>query len=485
MNPMALNQLLPQRVSKLIREQKLAWRNEHLLVGVSGGPDSVCLVHVLAGLRRNLDLKLHIVHLNHMLRGAESDADSKYVSALARKLRIPATIEARDVKAYQKKHRLSLEEAAREVRYTFFAEVALSLGSDSVAVGHTADDQIETILMRLIRGTGLAGLRGMQPLSNLRLADGSCLRVIRPLLQVRREETEAYCLAHKLSPRTDSSNLLPDRLRNRVRSQLMPLLRRYNPDIDEAVLRLASAASVDMAYIEEEIAKLRGSVVKERQEGIVIDKKGFSRLAPAIKRHLLRSAIQRLLGDLQDIEAVHIENLVEAMAKPAGKRLSLPRGLSFYTYYDHGLITTAKKSHCPLPVLEGEHRLKIPGETELYGWMVRSRILSRRPEAIREAKWRACLDLDVAGKELAVRGRRRGDRFQPLGMESSKKLQDFMVDAKIPRAWRDNVPLVCSSDRILWVAGWRIDHGARVTEETKRVLYLEFQPVKAQSRHPV
>ncbi len=475
---MARNQMLPQRVSGFIREHELAGENEPVLVGVSGGPDSVCLIHILAGLKRTLGLKLHIAHLNHMLRGAESDADAEYVSALARKLRIPATVEARDVKAYQKKHRLSLEEAAREVRYAFFDEVARSLHTDLVAVGHTADDQIETILMRLIRGTGLAGLRGMQPLSEIRLADGGCLRVIRPLLQVRRDETEAYCLAHELSPRTDSSNLLPDRLRNRVRSQLIPLLRQYSPEIDDALLRLADAASIDMAYIEKGIAKLWGSVVKERQDGMVIDKTGFSRLDLSIKRHLVRSAIQRLLGDLHDIEAVHIENTVEAMAKPAGKRLSLPRGLAFHIDYDHGLITTAKKSTCPFPVLEGEHMLKIPGETRVCGWRVKSEILSQRPQAGKEAKWRAYLDLDVAGKELVVRGRRRGDRFQPLGMESPKKLQDFMVDAKIPRAWRDNVPLVCSPRQILWVAGWRIDHCARVTGATKQVLCLEFRGIE-------
>ena len=475
---MARNQLLAQRVSRFIREHELVGRNELLLVGVSGGPDSVCLLHILSGLRRTLGLKLHIAHLNHMLRGAESDADAKYVSALARKLRIPATIESRDVKAYRTEHRLSLEEAAREVRYAFFAGVACSLGKDMVAVGHTADDQIETILMRLIRGTGLAGLRGMQPLSTFRLADGSYLRVIRPLLGVRREETEANCLAHKLFPRTDSSNLLPNQLRNRVRSQLIPLLRQYNPDIDDALLRLAGAASTDMEYIEEEIAKLWGSVVKERKDGVVIDKVGFSRLDPAIKRHLLRSAIQRHLGDLQDIEAVHIENLVEAMAKPAGKRLSLPRGLAFHVDYDHGLIAAKQTSLCPFPVLEGERRLKIPGETEVCGWRVKSRILSRRPRAVKESKWQACLDLDVAGKELIVRARRRGDRFQPLGMESPKKLQDFMVDAKIPRAWRDHVPLVCSSQQILWVAGWRIDHRARVTDATKQVLCLEFERMK-------
>ncbi len=299
--------------------------------------------------------------------------------------------------------------------------------------------------------------------------------MIRPLLEVRRETIEAYCLAHELSPRTDSSNLLPDQLRNRVRSQLIPLLRQYNPDFDVALLRLADSASADMAFIEKEIAKHWGSVALEQHDGVFIDKKGFSGLEPAIKRHLLRSAVHRLLGDLQDIEAVHIENLVEAMSKPAGKRLSLPRGLTFYVDYDHGVITSRETPLCPFPVLKGEYPLTIPGETEFDGWTVRSRILRRRPEAVRESRWRAYLDLDVAGMELTVRGRRRGDRFQPLGMKSLKKLQDFMVDARIPRSWRDNVPLVCSPRQILWVAGWRIDHRARVTKSTKKVLCLELQ----------
>jgi tRNA(Ile)-lysidine synthase len=474
---MSRQQPLSARVLKFIREHNLLGEDRLLVVGVSGGADSVCLLHVLAELRNTLGIKLHIAHLNHMLRGAESDADADYVSSLARKLGIPAAIERRKVKAYQKQHHLSVEEAAREIRYAFFSEVACSLGADTVAVGHTADDQVETILMHLVRGTGLAGMRGMQPLSTLRSPDGNSLKIVRPLLGVRRAETEAYCAAQDLAARSDSSNRLPDYLRNRIRSQLIPLLREYNPDIDKALLRMASAADSDLAYIEAETSRLEDSVASEQSEGIAIDRAEFSRLQPALKRHLVRSALQRLLGELRDIEAVHIESLVEALAKPAGKRLSLPKGLAFHGDYRYGLITAKKSPHSRFPVLEGEHRLDITGETEFCGWKVRSRILKRRPEESGEEKMKACFDLDVVGHKLTVRARRRGDRFQPLGMESPKKLQDFMVDAKIPRAWRDNVPLVCSSQHILWVVGWRIDHRARVTASTKRVLCLDFERV--------
>lgn len=472
---MRRQQPLPKRVLRFIEEHELFRVNEPLIVGLSGGPDSVCLLHILAGLKRTLGMKLHIAHLNHLLRGAESDADAEYVSGIAHDLGIPATIERRDVKAYQREHRLSLEEAAREVRYAFFSKVAASLSTGTVAVGHTADDQIETILMHLVRGTGIAGLRGMQPLSTWSLPDGAQLRVARPLLGVRREETEAYCAAQGLSPRRDSSNYWPNQLRNRVRSQLIPLLREYNPDIEEALLRTARAADADLAYINKEVSQLWGHAARERPDGIAIDRAEFSSLHPALKRHLVRSALQRLLGDLQDIESVHIESLLEAMSKPAGKRLSLPRGLAFYGDYSHGLITARGDVTCPLPALEGEYRLNVPGETEFCGWRVRSSILNHRPIENDEEKLKACLDLDVAGQELTVRGRRRGERFQPLGMEFTKRLQDFMVDAKIPRPWRDRVPLVCSRQHILWVVGWRIDHRARVTPSTKRVLYLEFE----------
>ncbi len=475
---MRRRQPLSRRVLHFIHEHGLVRDNELLVVGVSGGPDSVCLLHILAGLKKTLGVRLHIAHLNHMLRGAESDADADYVSALAHELGIPATIERREVKAYQKAHRLSLEEAARDVRYAFFSEVACSLGADTVAVGHTADDQIETILMHLVRGTGLAGLRGMQPLSTMRSPGGAELRIVRPLLEVSRAETEAYCAAQGLSPRSDSSNLLPNQLRNKIRSQLIPLLREYNPDIDEALLRLARAADYDIAYIQARIPHLWGSVVKERPDGIAVDREGFSKLHPALQRYLIRSALQHLLGDLQDIESVHIESLIEALAKPAGKRLSLPKGLAFHGDYSHGLITTNKTTPCPFPALEGEHRLKIPGETELCGWKVKSSILNNRPKRSDEGESKAYFDLDVMGRELIVRGRRRGDRFQPLGMKSPKKLQDFMVDVKIPRSWRDCVPLVCSPQHIIWVVGWRIDHRARVTSSTKRVLCLESERLK-------
>ncbi|MBM4433377.1 MAG: tRNA lysidine(34) synthetase TilS, partial [Chloroflexi bacterium] len=239
---------LEQRVLRYIKEYRLV-SNQPLVVAVSGGQDSVCLLYVLAKLQKELALKLHVAHLNHQLREEESDADAEYVSSLARKLNIPATIEKRNVKAYRARHRLSLEGDAREVRYTFLAQVAKSVGADRAAVGHTADDHIETILMHLIRGTGTRGLRGLQPSSRWQ-SKGESLIIVRPLLEVSRRETAAYCRWHRLKPRIDVTNLSLSPLRNRIRLQLLPLLESYNPRVREALLRTARIAADDIAFLD-------------------------------------------------------------------------------------------------------------------------------------------------------------------------------------------------------------------------------------------
>jgi tRNA(Ile)-lysidine synthase len=465
-------QAVDRRVLGYIHEHALVLPGGTLLVGVSGGPDSVCLLHVLAGLRKALQIELHVAHLNHMLRGADSDADAEYVSSLVRGLGLPATIESRDVEAYRRERGLSLEEAAREVRYSFLAEVAGRLGSSRVAVGHTADDQVETVLMHLIRGTGLAGLRGMRPLSEL--PGGDDVNLIRPLLEITREETSSYCHARGLVPRVDQSNLEPVYQRTSVRLELLPLLRRYNADIETALLRTASAAVADMDFMEQVVSALWGSVASESAEGIVINKDGFADLHPALQRHVVRFSLRRLLGDLQDIEAVHIDDIVGGLGKPAGKRLSLPRGLVFRSEYGSGVISRGGPAPCLYPPLDGEHRLSIPGETQVGEWTVRATVLDMKIKRHELPPTSAYLDLDAVGGELTVRAWKRGDRFQPLGMDGTKKLHDFFVDEKVPREWRGRVPLVCSPQHIVWVVGHRIDQRAGLSASTQRILRLEF-----------
>ena len=465
---------LELRVLRFIKEHHLVSGQQCLLVAVSGGPDSVCLLHILVKLQEEMGIRLHVAHLNHQLRGAESEADARYVSDLAHRLDIPVTVEQREVKAYQSRRRCSLEEAAREVRYTFLAQVARTIGADRVAVGHTVDDHIETILMHLIRGTGTRGLRGLQP-SSWWQSLGDSLTVIRPLLEVSRQETVDYCHRYQLMPRVDISNLSLSPLRNRIRHQLLPLLQSYNPGVAEALLRTARIAGDDLAFLDGESARLGAELVRREGDAVILDKKGFLELPPALKRHLLRASIEKLLGNLMDIETRHIEEIMDVLTKPAGKRISLPGSLIFSVEYDRYLLGSDLAALSPFPILDAEFPLKVPGETRLSGWSVTATILRREQMTEKGDDFAACFDLDRAGDKLLVRSRKRGDRFQPLGMSELKKLNEFMIDAKIPNSWRQRVPIVCSSGHIIWVVGWRIDDRVKVTGTTRKVLCLEFE----------
>jgi len=463
---------LEQRVLGFIQKHQLVSDGEKLVVAVSGGADSVCLIHILAKLQKELKLKLHIAHLNHQLRGAESDADAECVAELARKLGIPATIEKRDVKGYQARERLSLEEAAREVRYSFLAQVARAIGAGRGAAGHTRDDHIETILMHLIRGSGTRGMRGLQP-STLWQSGANSLTIIRPLLEISHQETEDYCRQHRLMPRLDASNLSLSPLRNRIRQQLLPLLESYNPAVAEALLRTGRIADDDITFLDEQVARLWDEVIRQEEKSLILDKAGFDRIAPALKRYLLRAAVERLLGSAKDIEMRHIEEMMSLATKAAGKRLSLPGGLTFAIEYDRYRLTPDPATLSPLPKLEGEFPLKVPGKTLLPGWRVEATIVERG-DITEKDDFTAYLDLGKSGDRLIVRTRQRGDRFQPLGLAQLKKLGEFMIDAKIPNAWRGQVPIVCSEEQILWVVGWRLDERAKVSRNTKQVLRLEF-----------
>ena len=470
---------LEQRVLKYIRANGLVQPGQKVLIAVSGGPDSVCLLQVLSGLQKELQISLHIAHLNHALRGDEAEGDAQYVEKLAQKLGIPATLEKRSVKTYQKAQRLSLEEAAREVRYAFLAETAKTVGAESVATGHTLNDQAETILLHIIRGTGTRGLRGLQPRQILQFS-GQKLVVIRPLLDIGREETEAYCKRHRLSPRTDSSNFSTDLLRNRVRLELLPLLKHYNKGIIDSLLRISRIAADDLAFLESESEKAWKQIVFQNKDTYIFDKMLFLPLSPALQRQLLRKAIEGLLGTLKDIETRHIEEILGSLAKPAGRCIVLPEGLDFSIEYDRFLLGFQSEKLSPFPELTGEYGLTIPGVTNVPGWRIEASIVT--PEkaghtAENRDAFTAYLDREKAGQEIRVRSLRQGDRFQPLGLGQEKKVARFMLDARIPRLWRPNIPIIYTPRQIVWIAGYRLDERVKVTSSTREVLCLKMSKI--------
>ena len=524
---------LDLRLLDFIRSHRLMDGVRRLLVAVSGGPDSVCLLCILARLREELGVEVYVAHLDHQLRGKDSAGDARYVEELARRLGLQATVDARDVKSYRASRHISLEEAARDVRYAFLAEVTQSVGAGAVAVGHTRDDNVETILMHIIRGTGTRGLRGLLPATDLTTASGH-VNVIRPLLDTTREETAAYCSEHGLAPRSDETNLSFSLFRNRIRLQLLPLLKTYNPQIEAALYRTSKIASDEFSFLDERAAGIWAGIASKKRDAVVLEKDGLTRLHPALKRHILRLAIKELIEDLKDIETRHVEELLEAIEKPAGKVIQLPGGLVFVVEYDRYVLARDTVSLCPFPPLKSEFALSIPGETVASGWKVTASIfpldsglpetgtkpgetrkslysserdsvkstatpnpgisdrglpLSRQgmddddsrlvfqhdeSNSIASSSLTACFDYARIGDRLTVRAAQAGDRFEPLGLGASKKVGEFMLDARIPRSWRKRVPLVLTPEQVAWVVGSRIDERLQVRDVTKIVLCLDF-----------
>jgi tRNA(Ile)-lysidine synthase len=299
--------------------------------------------------------------------------------------------------------------------------------------------------------------------------------VVRPLLEVSRDETDEYCVSHQLQPRLDATNLSLIPMRNRIRLELLPLLKSFNPQVVEALLRTARIADDDIAFLEKEASRLWKRLASKQDETIILNRQPFLKLSPSLQRYLLRLSIEALLGTLRDIEVRHIEEIMEALPKPAGKRLNLPYGLVFATGYDRYILGKNPTALSPFSVLNGEYALKIPGETVTLGWHIQASIITRdqmKPEA---DGFTAYLDCAIAGENLIVRPRRRGDRFQPLGMKEMKKIGEFMIDTRIPRDWRPGIPIVSSREQIMWVVGYRIDERAKVTGNTRKILSIKFK----------
>ena len=473
-----------RRVKAALKQSSLAPEGS-LVIALSGGPDSLALVHSLNHLREPLRLQLHGAHLDHSLRGDASREDAEFAADTFRRLEIPFTHQQADVNSFRREHRLSLEQAAREVRYAFLTKVADDERASAVGLGHTADDQAETVLMNIVRGAGLTGLRGMEVASSF-VSNGHETVLVRPLLSVSREETTEYCRAVGLQPRLDESNLSLEPKRNRVRLQLLPILEEYNPAVRDALTRLSHSAAKHLVYIEGQVDSVWLEVAQQHDGTVTLDVPAFSGLPSAIQGHLLRRAVSAVKADLQDIQQSHIDAMARLMAGPAGRSLDLPGGLRLSIGYGEATLAPSNLDQCPLPPLEGEHTLRVPGENLLPGWRVMAKLVQETREPLKPAlgliapsdslSRRAVVDYGSLGGELVVRPRRPGDRFQPLGMSKPKKLQDFMVDSKIPRPWRSRVPLVVSPRGIVWVVGWRIAEWARIRAGESEGLELEFDP---------
>jgi tRNA(Ile)-lysidine synthase len=493
------------RLLDLTEREHLLATGGRVVVGVSGGPDSLCLLHLLWSHRDQLGVQIYAAHLNHLLRGADADADARFVGQLAADWGIPCTVDARDVRAFATERRLAIEEAARQLRYAFLAQVAWAVGATHIAVAHNADDQTETVLMHWLRGAGLAGLRGMLPatrLSDLHIAgldtrlEGTehdkDLWLIRPLLDTPRTEIERYCQQHNLSPRYDRSNLDTTYYRNKLRHELLPYLEReYKPGLAEILRRSARVIRDDYDLLCFMRDQAWDEVVQQASaRAVVLDRPAWRALHPALQRATLRQAARHLRHSLRDVNYVHVQAAVEvATLGQTGDRATLPGGIQLVVGYD--TLTIADRGHkaapdfpaLPTPVNGAIERfpLQVPGTTSLPVQIAAQiEVVPRTALAPgwqrNDDPWCAYLDASVLGQELYLRRRRPGDRFRPLGMRGQSKLvSDLLVNDKVPSAWRDRIPLlVRADDSILWVCGQRIDERARITESTSQVAIVRL-----------
>ncbi len=441
---------------------------QRVVVGVSGGPDSTALALALKAISHSggFGWELHIAHVHHGLRGEEADADASYVEELANKLGAMFHVEQFDVAANAKKEKISVETAGRLCRYDFFEKVAREVDSQAVAVGHTADDNAETVLQRVLRGAGLKGLAGI-PRKRV-ISRGSEIMVVRPLIECTRGEVEGYLAAQGVSARMDASNLETGYTRNKIRNELLPLLEAgYSASVRESLLRIAHVAEAANELLEAEAERYVGG----RKSASIAE---LLRLPVAVQM----AAVRRMLENAGvAAELVHVQEALALAASPnPSGRVSLPGNFEAKRSYDELSVREVKDAEArPKPV-----ELSVPGEVCFGEFVMRTEEVDGASFSMEEFKatkgpLEEAVDASKLGESLVVRTREAGDVFRPLGCAGNRKLKKVLIDRKIPREEREQIPLVVSGDRIIWVVGVGIDEWVKVTHATEQVVLFSAE----------
>ncbi|MCC6502398.1 MAG: tRNA lysidine(34) synthetase TilS [Deltaproteobacteria bacterium] len=454
---------LIQQVKKTINQWEMLSSGETVVAAVSGGADSVVMLHLLIELSEELGLKVIVAHMDHGLRGRESKRDHDFVKALAQKCGLEFT-SVRLEKGALKGTGASAQEAARLKRYAFLEKSAAKYKAQRVALGHTADDQAETVLMRLLKGSSLSGLSGIPPKRGI---------FIRPLISSSRSSIEEYAKARSISFVTDSSNLTTKYLRNSVRLELIPYLeKKYNPSVKEALARTSSVLSNDDDFIEKAADRAFASALIEKNSlSLIFDRARLLRAHRALSARIFLKAIHSL-GAEAGAASSHVEAFFGILkGKSPNASISLPCGLHARREYKRLIVSR----EAPPGGIHGVF-LKIPGMTVIEGSGAIRAEIKRPPKKFKtgpQVAWFDCDALLEAG-ELSVRQASPGDRMTPFGMDGTRKLKDIFIDAKVPLAQRKTTPVVTSGSEVIWLAGLRQSACFSVSKATRRALRLEF-----------
>jgi len=450
----------------IIRRLSMAEKDETVCAAVSGGPDSTALLFLLNDVREELGVSLSACHLNHCLRGGESDRDEDFARKLADRLSIPIRVETVNIAEKKKIGGGSTQSVARELRYAFFHKLLDEGFAQKIAVGHTADDSAETVLMNFLRGSGAQGLGGIPPVRGK--------RIIRPLIETPRREILNYLSAKGLEYRIDSSNKSSSYLRNRVRNELIPQLKKeYNPALRENLLRLSSIMKDIQKFLSSTAEKEFNSLAADTGHGVQINAAGLLSLNTALQREVLRLAIEKLKGNALGVSFDHMEDLRRLIIRgKSGGELDLP-GMKI-CLSEGELRLSSSDSPEPSPFSYDFIHNSIVYIAEI-GSHIESKKVSKDERSIDKSCKTVFVDADRLPAGTVIRSRRAGDRFHPLGGVGSKKLKKFLIDAGIPRWQRDRLPLLASGSDILWIAGVRLSDRIKIRPVSENVLRLELK----------
>ena len=461
-----------RQVSKTIAQFHMLQAGDQVLAGVSGGPDSVALLHLLHSKAAEYGIQLYVAHVHHMLR-PEADAEAAYVEQLAAQYDIPFRLYKINVAEYAQAHKLSLEQAGHIVRFQCFQDAKAHWQCNKLALGHHRDDRAESVLLHLVQGCGPDGLCAMPPVDTWEQADGS--RLIRPLANVSKAEIVQYCTDNQLQYYIDATNLEPEFLRNRIRLALLPQLTQYNPQIAEALVRLQDIAGADLDYITQQAETLWQQYGIADTNMVQLPAEVFRTQHVALQRRLLRSMYRTWTGSTENLTYAQIEQMCSiAMQHDGTQMLSLAGGVQFVRQYDMLCIKAADTSAAqPEPVY-----WQIDTASSCTVWNGTFTIVQNVPlDAANRDSNTIYVDADTLSSQLVIRTRIPGDAIALPGRAGHKSIKKFFIDRKVPKEERDTIPLLVSNGEIVWIPGHYIADTIKITEQTKRISKIFFSPV--------
>ena len=456
-------------VRQTIKRENLIEKNDKILIALSGGPDSICLLDIMIKLKDEYNLTLYAAHLNHRIRGIDAQEDSLFCQKICKKNNVTFFVKNIDIPELAVQQSRGVEEVARDVRYDMFFDIKNKLGINKIAVAHNLDDQAETMLMKMFRGSGIQGLRGI----DYKRKDG----IIRPLLDIYKSQINEYCDVNNLNPRIDKTNFESDYSRNKVRLDLIPYIENnYCENIKQILSRTANVIRDDYNYIEKVSKEHYELLVKNKSDDeIILDLPLLKNTDTAIQKRVIRLAILDIMGNLNNIENVHIVDSLSLLEKSDGKIINLPKNLKAYIKNEDYVITTKNQENEEITY---EYKIEINGKTVVneIGLTVTTSVLPAKDSlALPVSKYIKVFDYDKIVGSLYVRSRKIGDKLSPIGLTGTKKIKDILINKKIPADTKYMFPIISDDEQILWLLGYRISENYKIDDSTQRVIRIQLE----------